>query len=295
MDENKVIEFPIEDSNMLDISEIFGEDMPIGSEEILALLSMEDEQFEIISEVVLMELNKALNNPTDRRMLEASLAESGVDIAELPSIQEEFNQTIDNMEVEGLSDKKKDFLKRIMSLIVNAYLDISGTSRKIVNIPIELDEGAKAPTYAHDGDAAMDIYAMGDYDINPGETVAIRTGIRVAIPLGYALLIQPRSGQSKKTKLRIPNTPGLIDSGYRDEICVLMENTEPWIKELGDGESTKDKFNGVLYGAGYHIDNGQRIAQMRLVEVPTINWVEVDDIRTIEGDRGGGFGSTGTM
>ena len=142
----------------------------------------------------------------------------------------------------------------------------------------------------------MDIYAPEEYTIPPGDTIIIPTGIKCAVPQGYALLIQPRSGQSAKTKLRIANTPGLIDSGYRDEIGVIVENIEPKIKdieyEFNDDGSINIK--SVLYGDTYTITKGQRFAQMRLVEAPTAALFPVSNIGEIEGDRGGGFGSSGT-
>lgn len=142
----------------------------------------------------------------------------------------------------------------------------------MVDIYIEVESGAIKPTYAHEGDGAMDLYAKACYVINPHQTLIIGTGIKVAIPKEYAMLVQPRSGLSVKTKLRIPNSPGLIDSLYRDEVGVIIENTgnEPYI-----------------------INRADRIAQIRLVEAPVINWIDIDDIKTIEGDRQGGFGSSG--
>lgn len=75
--------------------------------------------------------------------------------------------------------------------------------------------------------------------------------------------------------------------GYRDEVGVIIENIESPIVGVGDDP------DGTLYGRAYTIEKGQRIAQLRLVEVPTINWVKVENIQEIEGDRKGGFGSSG--
>lgn len=144
----------------------------------------------------------------------------------------------------------------------------------MVKIPIELcNKNAVLPTYAHETDGAMDVYAVEDVELSPNKTSIIKTGLKVAIPEGYALLIQPRSGMSAKTGLRVANSPGLIDSGYRGEIGVILHNTDS--------------------NCEYTLSKGTRIAQMRLVEVPKIEWEECTDISKIEGDRGGGFGSTG--
>src|SRR5574344_2884718 len=89
----------------------------------------------------------------------------------------------------------------------------------------KLNKDAVIPTYAHTGDAGMDIRAIEDVELNPHETKIIHTGIAVAIPEGYELQVRPRSGLSLKTPLRVSNTPGTIDSGYRDEIGIIISNT----------------------------------------------------------------------
>ena len=83
---------------------------------------------------------------------------------------------------------------------------------------------AKLPSYAHDGDAGMDLYAAEDVIIEPGKSALVPIGIKMAIPYGYEVQIRPRSGVSLKTPLRIPNAPGTIDCGYRDEVNVIIYN-----------------------------------------------------------------------
>jgi dUTP pyrophosphatase len=83
---------------------------------------------------------------------------------------------------------------------------------------------AQLPTYVNPGDAGADLYAVEDRVIYPGQTLAISTGIKVAVPEGYELQIRPRSGISAKTFLRVANSPGTIDSGYRGEVKVLLHN-----------------------------------------------------------------------
>jgi len=260
----------------------------VGLEEIAALIALPDEQFNILSELVLDELQKSVNNPQDRLLIQQALIDNGETAASMITMSEELMQEIDEQLGSQLPQNKLDFLKRAMAIVTNMFIEAEGAAKSIISIPIEVMEHGILPTYAHDGDAAMDIYATEDITVDPGQTVLVKTGIKVAIPRGYALLIQPRSGQSFKTKLRVANTPGLIDSGYRDEIGVLIENIEaPLQGKIGDTKS------GNLYGKSYIIEKGQRIAQMRLVEVPTINWLPVENILDFEGDRGGGFGSSG--
>lgn len=176
----------------------------------------------------------------------------------------------------------------------------------MVKVYIEkVSEDAIIPTYAHENDAGMDIYANKDLTIAPGETVIVPTGIKVAIPDGYEIQVRPRSGLSLKTPLRVCNAPGTIDSGFRDEIGVIMQNTSE--RYYTDGVGTvkvMDDRNGTNHydlstkgnkKGWYEIHKGDRIAQIVLQEVPKIEFVEVDDVMSIEGDRGGGFGSTGVQ
>ncbi len=256
------------------------------------MLELEDDKFEILSETFLKEFEKSLNSNSEVFAI----------ISKQQNLDEEqigLNYQAARQEIEesNLSEVKKDFMLRFVSLLFNAVFKNADEYTKILSIPYELcREGAVAPTYANKTDAGMDIYAPEEYTIPPGDTIIIPTGIKCAVPQGYALLIQPRSGQSAKTKLRIANTPGLIDSGYRDEIGVIVENIEPKIKdieyEFNDDGSINIK--SVLYGDTYTITKGQRFAQMRLVEAPTAALFPVSNIGEIEGDRGGGFGSSGT-
>lgn len=278
------------------LSDIVSESEGLIDDEIMSILfNLPDDQFSIFSEQVLQEFEKALRNPDDRLLLQQTLERANIDSKQLFEDSERIVANIETIDDKILSPIKKDFFKRIMSLQTNALYEVLNEAVKIVNIPIELSSNAKAPQYAHTGDGAMDVYAIGNYTINPGETILVKTGIKTAIPDGYALLIQPRSGQSLKTKLRVANTPGLIDGGYRDEIGVIIENIESPIENIE--YSTDDDGNititSITHGKPYYIEDGQRIAQMRLVAIPTINWVRVDNILEIGGNRGGGFGHSG--
>jgi len=128
------------------------------------------------------------------------------------------------------------------------------------------------PTYALRGDAGVDVRAAKTVTITPGETTLVPTGLYVAIPPGYELQARPRSGLSLRSDLRIPNSPGTIDSNYRGEIQIIMQHTG---------------FNEEIV-----IKEGERIAQLVLNRVPTILWDELDTLP--DSDRGdAGFGSTG--
>ena len=159
---------------------------------------------------------------------------------------------------------------------------------KNVDVLIEIcREDVELPNYANVGDAGMDIRSAVDIEIKPGETIAVPTGIKVAIPVGYEIQVRPRSGISLKTPMRVPNSPGTIDAGFRDEVCVIMHNSS----NIDNGVfSLSDKGNKQ---GTYKINKGDRIAQLVLKEVPTINWVKVDSVQNEGVNRGGGFRSSG--
>ena len=102
--------------------------------------------------------------------------------------------------------------------------DLAEDSKVKVYVEKCRDE-AIIPVYAKEGDAGMDVCAAIGADIYPGQTIIIPTGLKLAIPTGYEIQVRPRSGLSYKTFLRIANSPGTIDSGYRDELGIIISNT----------------------------------------------------------------------
>ena len=177
-------------------------------EEFAVILSLEDKTFSVISELVLDEVEKGLHDSNYRASIARELSAAKLNSADLQQLLVALDQELETMS--DLSEIKKDFLKRFFSLIFNSISDYD-LNADVVSIPIELcHPDAKIPTYANIGDAGMDIYALDDYVISPGETKLIPTGIKVAIPLGYELQVRPKSGRALKTKLRIANTPGTI-------------------------------------------------------------------------------------
>ncbi|WP_420625352.1 dUTP diphosphatase [Candidatus Poriferisodalis sp.] len=144
----------------------------------------------------------------------------------------------------------------------------------VVAVPIRrLDPGLPLPAYAKPGDAGCDLLAAETVTLAPGGGRAmVPTGIAVAIPPGYAGFVQPRSGLAWRHGVTCVNSPGLIDSGYRDELRVLLLNTDPT--------------------EPYEIQRGDRIAQLVIQRVERAEWEEVDTLD--ETERGlGGFGHSG--
>jgi dUTP pyrophosphatase len=135
-----------------------------------------------------------------------------------------------------------------------------------------LDPDLPLPSYAHPGDAGLDLLASEDIELKPGDRAAVATGVAVAIPPGYVGLVHPRSGRALKEGLTVANAPGTIDSGYRGEVKVILVNLD------------RD--------APVHIKRGDKIAQLIVQRVESVNLEEVE--RLSDSDRGArGFGSSG--
>lgn len=163
--------------------------------------------------------------------------------------------------------------------------------RKEVEIYIEtINDSVQLPFYAREGDAGMDIVSTHDIEIFPGESKIVKTGLKVSIPDGYEIQIRPRSGISLNTPLRVSNSPGTIDSGYKDEIGIILTNTSVCNIKNNEVFGVNDKNKKGTY----LIKKGDRIAQMVLSEVPKIKFTKVNNINDYGKNRGGGFGSTGT-
>lgn len=160
-----------------------------------------------------------------------------------------------------------------------------------VDVYVEvITEGVTLPFYANPYDAGMDVCASEERVIKPGETVIVPTGLKFAIPEGYEIQVRPRSGISFRTPLRLSNSPGTIDAGYRDELGILITNTSPETGNEGNWLPLDAK--GNMKGT-YVIRKGDRIAQLVLARVPRMNLCVVKSVKEIGDDRGGGFGSTG--
>ena len=258
-----------------------------------AILAVPDDQFAILAPGILQSFQQSVNNPNDKIALAQAVNASGMKAEDLTDSFEGICAEIDKMTT---SAQKRDFLKQIIGTIVNSVADTEGIAKRNIAVPIELcDPNAKIPQYAHISDSGVDVYALDDITINPGETVLVPTGLKVALPAGYELQVRPKSGRCIKTKLRVANTPGTVDQGYRDEIKVIVENIEAPIKDIeydfdDDGNIV---LKSILHGSDFTIGKGEKFAQLVLMEVPKVAFYRVDSVKDIGEDRGGGFGSTG--
>jgi dUTP pyrophosphatase len=166
-----------------------------------------------------------------------------------------------------------------------------------MNIRIKkLHPDAVVPVYARPGDSGFDLVSVADVIVRPGETVMVPTGLIFEIPEGYELQVRPRSGISVRTKLRVSNTPGTVDSGYRGEVCVLLDNINPLITHpfvySEDLNGNEVEEYGKFPVGTYIIRKGDRIAQGVIAPVIRAEFEVVDELS--ETERGaGGFGSSG--
>lgn len=137
---------------------------------------------------------------------------------------------------------------------------------------MKLKDEAVLPWRAHEGDAGLDLYACETAQIEPGERCSVGTGVAIEIPEGHAGLVLPRSGLARDHGIALVNAPGLIDSGYRGELRVLLLNTDP--------------------AETFRVEPGDRIAQLVLTPIATAEPIETSALsESVRGE--GGFGSSG--
>ena len=142
-----------------------------------------------------------------------------------------------------------------------------------MELPVaKLKDEATLPTRAHEGDAGLDLYSCETAHIGPGERWSVGTGVGVEIPAGHAGLILPRSGLARDHGISLVNSPGLIDSGYRGELRVLLLNNDP--------------------AETFRVQRGDRIAQLVLVPIALATPVATD-VLADSARASGGFGSSG--
>jgi len=166
-----------------------------------------------------------------------------------------------------------------------------------IQVPYQKLPGGLTPVYKNKGDAGADIYNKEPIFVAPGQTILVGTGLKVAIPEGYFIDMRPRSGISAKTMLRLANSPGTIDSGYRDEMGIIIQNlgfSNVWVDFVITIDGKIERYeNSMFLFPTYLIPAGTRLAQILLLKVEKMDFVEVDDVGVIGENRGGGFGSTG--
>lgn len=252
------------------LNELFALDTNGALDSILALTELPDEQFDAFYPSIQQKISEIFESKEFQEDTLKSLKMTGHG-----SIEEEREAALEIIEIieedDSLSLNKRRMLSSIIEGSILAIINLIEVPRERIKVEIKkLNEDAIIPQYAHKTDAGADVFAVEEVTLKPHETALVKTGIAVAIPVGYEIQVRPRSGLSLKTNLRVANAPGTIDSDYRGEVCVIMTNT------------------GNL---SYTINKGDKIAQLVIAPVPMIDWITVEELSPTE--RGeGGFGST---
>lgn len=234
---------------------------------LLYLFEMPDEMFKIVYPQMKEEFLKTVKNGE----FEKEVFQKGVSEKDKQDAIDGFKLLKKEFEEEGLIQEKLDFLDLIIKSIEDLVNSVG--YRDSVAVAVEFcHPNAKEPTYANPDDAGCDVYAVEDTEIAPGATVIVKTGLKVAVPAGWMLSVRPRSGMSAKTGIRVANAPGTIDTGYRNEVGIILHNTSDEV---------------------YTVNEGDRIAQFVIEPAPMIKFKKVDSVEEIGQNRGGGFGHSG--
>lgn len=243
------------------------------AEQFIELLELPDEEFDVVYPIFKEQIMKTYKSQDFQQKMLSQMEIMPIDDieGEKAAVQEFVNEITDD---ESLSANKKELIAQMFSAVLDVFEELVNSGRPSVQVGIvKLNPDAIIPEYAHSTDAGCDVAAVEETKIEPGETKVVKTGIAVAIPAGYEIQIRPRSGLSLKSKLRVANAPGTIDTEYRGEVGVIMTNT-------GD--------------IPYVIDKGMKIAQMLIAPTPKIKWNEVATVEELGTTNRGadGFGST---
>lgn len=231
------------------------------------IFDMPDEMFKAIYPQMKEEFIKTVKNGE----FEKEAFQKGASDSEKIEAINAFRELQKAFEEEEVCIEKLDFLNTITEAMENILNSIPYRDSIVVAIEY-CHENAKEPTYANPDDAGCDVYAVEKTVIAPGYTMIVPTGLKVAVPAGWMLSVRPRSGMSAKTGIRVANAPGTIDTGYRDEVGIILHNTSDEI---------------------YVVNPGDRIAQFVIEPAPIIKFKKVESVANIGQNRGGGFGHTG--
>lgn len=259
---------------------------PVNNNELQGLMeaikSIKDIDDEVLTEDVMNSILESIRNNFNSSVAEQAINEVIVNLEQqsltnaeagesLVALKEALNTMVYGEE--EFTGNKKKIIDEIMENAFSLFDKVLEKYHKYaIELPMKLEEGAQVPSYAHETDAAADLYALEDATLN-AHTYGnkIRTGVSIQLPEGWLALIIPRSSTGAKTTFRLSNSVGLIDSGYRGELGVLYDNT-----------SDKDA----------SIKKGERIAQLLVMPSYRFKAQVVDSLE--DSDRGqGGFGSTG--
>lgn len=249
------------------------------TELILKIVALPDEKItEAVVDEVIKQMEEAIYKEDKNKILYEMAEQMKKNITEAHNGLKELETLTQDLidELQPLSKEKEGLIRALMdcfiSLMREAIVLVDENYDTVVHFEL-IREGAKLPTYAHDEDAGADIYAPEDITI-PAHAFGFiaPTGLKMAMPRGWKMDVRPRSGLSHKTKLRVSNSPGTIESNYRNEVGILFDNfsDEPYIFKAGE-----------------------RMAQFVISKSYRFKGMISEDVSSIGNDRGGGFGSSG--
>ena len=232
-------------------------------EALIDIISLPDDDFRVTSKLVLESVHRYYSDYNNKLELINVFNSSNTTVEAFNEQCKNAIEELKNESKEGnLPQDRIDFLITYILLILEVVNNIEEMPKRVVPIKvIRKNKDIRLPEYAHKGDSGMDVFSPENYEIMPGEVKIIPTGLKMEIPFGYELQVRPRSGNSLKTKLRVANTPGTIDSNFRGEIGILVENIDQEIKDV-----QLDEKGQLVIGRGSPIviDKGMKIAQLVL-------------------------------
>ena len=238
-------------------------DIP-GMEEFVDLVKTPDNIFNMLYPSLKQELSKVIHDPQTENMIKET-----TNTPEYKEISEQIPMIIAGLRsLKDANPNKIEFITMILEIFTGDFSD----AEVFVEF-VHKDEKSKLPAYANLTDAGADVFVNNELVIAPGSFgIIVPTGMKMAIPVGWQLAVRPRSGLSHKTLIRVSNAPGTIDSDYRDEVGIIIDNFDD---------------------APFVVKNGDRLAQLVLEKVYKAKYTEVPSVANIGNDRGGGYGSSG--
>lgn len=266
----------------------------IGFDAIAAIADLPDIEFNGLSTVILQKMRETANTSEFIDELTANLASQGTTVEQYLASYQAMMDDIDEIFRDKYDHKRLTFIHQMLTIewqaMAEHYKYHAGLEVKYELVR----DGVIIPSYAHDTDSGMDVFALEDYTIEPGDVRVIPTGFKVAIPFGYELQVRPKSGRSARSYLRIANTPGTIDSGYRNEVGIIVENIAPIITDVRAHKTEEGIVTSVEVERGPNevIEKGKAFAQLVLTKVEHASMQQVESVADMGEDRGGGFGST---
>lgn len=244
--------------------------------DLTQVLSMPESILADVLDSMEEQINATLENEEMIAATKRQLLAAGGTVADL---RKDMQQLVDfGNEMEMTHQYENDQQKRFVDMMNNYMSKLADRLEyEGLNLPVEIPvqlmrDGAVLPEYKNHGDAGCDVTATEDIIVPANGVVIVPSGIATAIPMGFEIQVRCRSGIAVNTPLFVANAPGTVDTGFRNEIGVIIRN---------------------LSNEDYKIDAGTRIAQLVLARVEKIQWKIVDDVKSIGVDRNGGFGSTG--